>query len=179
MRNLDLANVEDAPEYKRIVPGGYIAKITTVEDYTDKEYLKIEYDIAEGEFKNYYVELYSSKGFWGGSFFKSYKEKALPYFKAFITAIENSNKGYRFDNNENKLVNKFVGLVVGEEEYQKNDGSIGTRLYVDMPRSVEEIRKGNFTVPALKKLKGSPSNSNSSDGFFQMAPGEKMPWDED
>ena len=47
---------------------------------------------------------------------------------------------------------QFVGLVLGEEEYKKNDGTVGTRLYVKDIKTVEEIRKGDFKVPALKKL---------------------------
>lgn len=173
MKNLDLENVEEVQEYKRLVPGGYICRITTVEDVEDKEYLKIEYDIAEGEFKGYFVELYAAKNFWGGKFIKSYKEKALSFFKAFITSVENSNKGYVFDNDEQKLVKKLVGLVLGEEEYQKNDGSIGTRLYVDKPRTVEEIKKGNFTVPPIKKLKGNSTfNDTSNSGFMLIDDGD-------
>lgn len=152
MRNLNLAEVEEAQEYKRIGTGGFICKITAVEDVPEKEYLKVEYDIAEGEFKGYYKELFDSKNFWGGKFIRSYKEKALPFFKGFITSVENSNNGYKFDNNESKLVGKFVGLVIGEEEYNKNDGTVGNRLYVDKVRSVEEIKKGSFEIPNLKKL---------------------------
>ena len=128
MRNIDWNQVNEAQEFEHVTPGGYVCGITSVEDVpinpnTGKgDYLKIEYDIAEGSLKNYYRSLYNSKGFWGGSFVKSYKETALPFFKAFKTAVENSNKGYTFNNDEKTLVRKLVGLVLGEEEYQANDG---------------------------------------------------------
>jgi hypothetical protein len=152
MRDLGLASVQEPTEYKRIGVGGFICKITKVEDVCDKEYLMIEYDIAEGEFKGYYKDLFDSKSFWGGRFVKSYKEKALSFFKGFITAVENSNSNFKFDNDEQKLVGKLVGLVFGEEEYKKNSGSVGTRLYVDKIHSIEKIKKGEFEVPAMKKL---------------------------
>ena len=85
MKNVNLQNVEEAKDFERLPAGGYVCGITAVEDVADKEYLKIEFDIAEGDFKNYYRDLYQSKAFWGGNFVKSYKDKALPFFKGFIT----------------------------------------------------------------------------------------------
>ena len=51
---------------------------------------------------------------------------------------------------------KRIGVVLGEEEYRKEDGTVGTRLYVAAVRSVKAIQDGDFKVPALKKL-GSPN----------------------
>ena len=66
MKNIDWQNVEEVKEYVRVAPGGYVCVITAVEDVPDKEYLRIEYDIAEGENKGYYKALYDSKGVLGG-----------------------------------------------------------------------------------------------------------------
>jgi hypothetical protein len=158
MRKIDWSNVPDQQEYKRLIPGGYVAIITGATDVPDKEYIKIEYDIAQGEFADHFQKLFDAKGFWAGKFIKSYSEKSLPFFKGFLTAIQNSNPGFTFDNNEKKLIGKFVGIVLAEEEYPKNDGGIGVRLYVDRPRSVEQIKNGEFEVPPLKKLKGNSNN---------------------
>ena len=92
----------------------------------------------------------TQRGFWGASFIKSYKEKAKPFFKAFKTAVEESNKGYIFNNDENTFKNKLIGLVLGEEEYVVND-IVKTRLYVASVHSADKIRKGNFQVPNIKK----------------------------
>ena len=170
MKTLDLANVEDRKEFAKVVPGGYIIKIESVNDVPEKEYLQIEYDFAEGQLKGHYANLFESKGFWGGKFIRSYKESALPFFKGFITAVENSNPNYKWDNNEKNLVRRIVGAVIAEEEYRKNNGEIGTRFYVDQLRSVDEIRKGNFKVPELNRLKGadqfgSTVKSDSIPGF--------------
>ena len=161
MRSLGLSNVEEPKGFERVKPGGYICQITAVKDVPmdqsgKGDYLLIEYDIADGEFKGYYKNLYDSKGFWGASFMKSYKEKALPFFKAFITALRESNNGFIWHddgaNDENVLRGKYIGLVLAEEEYKGNDGSIKTRLYVDSVRSVNSIKNGDFEVPALKKM---------------------------
>ena len=165
MRDLDLENVQEAQDFEKPTPGGYICGITAVEDVADKEYLKIEYDFAEGPLKNYYRGLYEAKGFWGGTFVKSYKEKALPFFKGFITAVENSNKGYKFKNDETTLKRRMVGLVLGEEEYVGKDGTVKTRLYVDQIHSVDVIKKGDFKIPELKKLPATAGSSSKPSDF--------------
>lgn len=173
MKNLNLDNVKAADEGKRVVAGGYVAGITAVEDVPSKEYLKVEMDIAEGEFKLYYSELYKSRGFWGLSTIRSYKQNALPFFKAFTTAVEESNPGYKFDNDENKLRGKIVGIILQEEEYKKNDGSIGTRLVVARFTSVDNIRKGDFKVPEKKLLK---ADDTSSAIINALVNDEPLPW---
>lgn len=152
MREINWNAVEEAKEFKKPTAGGYICGITSVKDVAEKEYLKIEYDFADGEFKNYWRELYNSKGFWGGSFIKSYKEKALPFFKGFLTAVQESNPGYVFNNDENTLKRKLIGIVLGEEEYLAKDGTIKTRLYVDSVHSINAIKNKEFEIPYFKKL---------------------------
>lgn len=137
---------------KRLEAGGYVCRIESVEDNPDKEYLYIEYDIDEGEFKNNFTQLASSFGFWGGRFYRSYKPKALGMFKSFILAVEGSNPGYQFDDDETTLVGKKVGIVLQEEEYIGNDGNIKTRLVVNKTKTVDDIRNGKFKVPDKKKL---------------------------
>lgn len=155
MKNIDWNSVEEAQEYKSLPAGGYICEITAAEDVEEKEYLRLEYDIQRGDFAGYWRNLYENKGFWGGHFIRSYKETARGFFKAFITALQESNPGYTFNNDERSLVGKAVGLVLYEEEYLKNDGSVGTRLTVDRPRSVKAILSGDFKVPDKKVLAGS------------------------
>ena len=48
---------------------------------------------------------------------------------------------------------------MGDEEYQKNNGTVGKRTYVDTCRSVKAIREGDFKVPELKKLAVQPASS--------------------
>ena len=149
--------VQEAADFERPIPGGYIARITNVEDNEAKEYLKIEYDFAEGKFKGHYAELYKAKGFWGGSFIRSYKEKALPFFKSFKTCLETSNRGYFFEEDRlDDMCGKLIGIVLGEEEYRKNDGTVGNRLYVSQVRAAKAIQDGDFKIPDLKKLAPTP-----------------------
>jgi hypothetical protein len=182
MKNVDLANVEEAKEYVRLGAGGYICKITKAEDVPDREYLRIEYDIAQGDFKDYFKDLFEAKNFWGGKLIKSYKVTALSFFKAFITAVEKSNAKFKFDNDETKLVGKLVGLVLGEEGYIGNDGSSKSRLYVKEVRSIDVIKNGEFEVPLYKPCAGESTYKSApvadNNGFMNIPDGidEELPF---
>ena len=150
MKNVNWSDVQD--EIRRPTPGGYAARITEVVDNEDKEYLLIRWDFAEGEFKGVNKETYDAFAFWPMAFVKSYKEKALRFFKGFKTSVEESNRNFTFKNDPQSLVGKFVGVVLGEEEYLAKDGTVKTRLYVAEVRSGKAIREGDFKIPELKKL---------------------------
>lgn len=159
-------------EFSKPTAGGYICKIINVVDVPLNEqckgdYLRIEYDIADGEFKGYYKEQFDRwGGNWNASFIRSYKEKALGMFKHFTNCVEVSNAGFLWDWNEKGLIGKVVGLVLGEEEYQNSAGEIKTKLVVKQVKTVEEIKNGDFKVPAPKKL----TAEKSSDDFTDFVP---------
>lgn len=180
MKNIDWNKVEEAKDFERVKPGGYICGITAVKDVPEKEYLLIEYDIASGDFKGYYKALYDNKGFWGGSFIRSYSEKSLPFFKSFLTALSTSNPGFVYNNDENTLIGKYIGLVIAEEEYKGNDGKIKPRPYVAQIRSVKAIQANDFYVPELKKLESGTSKSGAfggeASGLNQID--GKLPWED-
>ena len=73
------------------------------------------------------------------------------------SAISKSNGNFVFDggqvnSDEKTLIGKRVGIILGEEEYIGNDGNVKVRTYVYSEKSVDDILKGNFKVPDLKKL---------------------------
>lgn len=156
--------IPDAAEFDRPTPGGYIGVITDYEDVDRLDqngkgmYLKLYWDFAEGPLKGSLGDAFARLGYWFGYgiFVRSYKEKALPFFKGFKTCLEVSNPRYVFQtNNLEAMRGKRLGIVLGEEEYRKNDGTVGTRLYVAEVRSVKAIQDGDYKVPELKKLSSS------------------------
>lgn len=165
MKNINWDNVQEASEYKTLPVGAYVAGIVAAEDVPEKEYLNIYWDVAEGEFRGYFREmtksmqqrgkLDSGKWAWGGITKKSYKETALPFFKAFLTSVEQSNPGYKFANDEKTLRGKLVGVILGEEEYMANDGTVKTKLVVSKFTSVDKVREGDVEIPPKKLLSGS------------------------
>lgn len=155
MKKIDWDNVQEASGFENPAPGAYIAVICDVEDNEQKEYLRVKWDFTDGEYKDNNRDTCDRAGFWPIQLIRSYKPKALGFFKAFKTALEESNPGYRFDEaNLPAMIGKRFCVVLGEEEYQSNDGTIKTRLYVYQTRSLEAYRKGDFKVPPLKELSG-------------------------
>ena len=167
-------------DFKRLPAGGYIAKITAVEDKADKEYLNITFDIAEGEFAAFYSDEWGKEHPYAHSFVRSYKEKALGMFKGFLRSVDESN-GTKFESRaekgfpEGELVGKVVGLLIGYEEYRTNRGDIGQHTRVTSTRSVETIRSGNFKVPELKAL-GETQTANSPVAGFEQVNEEDLPF---
>lgn len=160
--------IQESGSFEKLPVGGYIIKILAVDDVPEKEYLKIFFDINDGEKKGFFQKAFKedtrAEKKWpnAGSFIRSYKEKALPMFKGFTNAMENSNKGYKWNFDEKSLVNKVVGVVIGEEEYVNQKGQVRTRTYVSAVRSVDTIKKGEFTVPELKKLDATKASSSQT-----------------
>lgn len=159
--------------FDRPAPGAYIGVILDAEDVPKKEYIKMNLDITEGDYKGYSFETLERAGFCPLHSIRSYKETAIGFFKAFINAVENSNEGYKWEWDEESLINKKIGFVIGEEEYEKNNGSIGERLYIDRLLSVDDVRAGKFKVPAKKLLeKKEAVVVESSD----VEDNEDLPW---
>ena len=185
MKSIDMTNIQEAGEFTRPAPGAYICGIVKAEDVASKEYLKITYDIIEGEFKGYYKEMRANnpEWEWAGAYVKSYKEKALPMFKRFCTAVSRSNGKFVFDggntnHDEKTLKGKKIGLLLGEEEYTGNDGRIKTRLYVVREFSIDKL--ADQKVPELKKLKEESSTKNATgkeDWMDVEDNGEEVPFD--
>lgn len=154
MKALDFTNVQatQGGEFARPTAGGYVIGIVSVEDVPEKEYLKISYDIAEGEFKNYYYDMKQRTGYDLPVMYKSYKDKALGFFKAFLDAVAASNPGYTWNNDERTLTRKLVGCVLREEEYRNRDGEIKVSLKPEVFYPAADIRAGKFETLPKKTL---------------------------
>lgn len=158
MRKVNWDGVQEAEGFDSPAPGAYIAVIRNVEDREDREYLRVEWDFAVGRYKGANRDTFDRAGFWPTALIRSYKEKALGFFKAFKTALEASNPGYAFrEDRLDDMIGKRLGVVLGEEEYVGGDGTVKKRLYVAQTRSVAAIQKGDFRVPALRRLPPSPA----------------------
>lgn len=184
MKRVDLTNVQESGDFQRPSAGGYICTITKVEDYPMDEktgkgdYLRIYFDIAEGDFAGYYKGLRErfAESKYIGSYVRSYKEAAWGMFKRFCSAVSNSNGDFIFDGNEHRdeqtLTGKKIGIILGEEEYYSNAGEKKTRLYVHSECSIEKIMENDFRIPKLKELK------DNDMGFINVPAGtnEEVPF---
>lgn len=181
MKKVDMTNVKEAGEFSRPRPGAYHCVIKMVEDVPEKEYLKVGYDIAEGEFKDYYTNLRKEHPdwAWSGVYVKSYKQTALPMFKRFCAAVSKSNGNFVFDGgavnaDEKSLIGKHLGIVLREEEYYSNSGDKCTRLNVYSECPVDKIQEQR--VPKLKALKEEVSSSDFVNYGMSAADEAEVPW---
>ena len=162
-------------EFETLEPGGYVCKILKVQ--TEERYygtlLRIGFDIAEGEHEGYYrrrfdqKKQYDENAKWPGMYYQTVRQDDLRYFKGFITSIEASNPGFKWDWDEKKLVGKLFGGIFGEEEYEKQNGEIGTIVKCGFVRSVDAIREGKFKVPEIKRLQPSLNEPNYTTQDFE------------
>ena len=170
--------VNEAGEFKRLPAGVYGVRITKVVDNPANEYLEVYCDITqEGEYKNYFKTLVDSGLHDTSRSFRSYKTNAIPFFKAFITAVEKTNPGYQWDWDEQKLVGKKVMAVFGEEEYEDKDGNIKVGTKVVEFRSYDAYKEGRITVPPLKKLERAEKPAEESKNLEQLEiPDDELPF---
>lgn len=180
----DFENVQATTgEFSKPKAGGYIVEILGVVDVPLNEqtgkgdYLKIDYDICHGEFAGYYTKQNERfGGGWFANFIRSYKETAAGMFKHFTNCIEESNVGYKWAWDEKSLVHKYLGVVLGEEEYEKKDGSVGVKLVVKDVKTVEQIKNGDFKVPNIKKAGRSERRTDTATVFEEIVTDDDLPF---
>jgi hypothetical protein len=166
----DWANVKaDDGSFKSLPAGVYkcvVKQASVKQSKKGQEMLVICFDIAEGEYATYFMDLYAKrheeaaqKGETAkypnnGCFYQLTEGDFRPRFKHLICCIEESNPGFTFSGDEKTLVGKFFGGVMREEEYEsQRDGSIKTTVRCDRVVPVSKIE--TTKVPDCKRLKKS------------------------
>ena len=153
--------------------GGYVVMIQKVEDHPADGYLDLTIDIAEGEHAFMYSGLPESDD-WRHTYRRYYEGGAEPFFKQFLEALEISNRGkfniaaweQRCDERE------FVGLELGvifqkrifTKKSGKNAGKDGWNLNWFASIPAQDIRNGDFSVPADKDERDHATSAPSAGG---------------
>ena len=166
--DLDLFEKTEAKEfgeYENLELGGHELVIVDAREYTSEvsgnTSLRISVDIAgndkqKGFFKKQFDENTNSDKKWstGATKYLSLKNEQLAYLKGFITACENSNKGFKFNTKGTweQLKNLKIAGQFGLEEYEKQDGTIGTATKLIQFRSLDKLSE--IKIPKVKKLDG-------------------------
>ena len=150
MKLINWEEVEESKPSTMLEPGGYVCRITAVEDVPSREYLWVVYDVIEGERAGVYAGLPKSDD-WKHRFTRSYKDTARGMFKAFVNRVEESNPGFKWDgSDERQFVGKLVGLVFQKEQYTNDKGDDKERTVVVGVESADDIRKGGYYMPEPK-----------------------------
>lgn len=157
IKNFD--TIPAAGSFTRPTADGYVCVIKKAVDDPKGEFLSLEFDIVEGKFKGYAADTAERAGFWPLNCRRYYSEKSLGFFKAFIEAVQNTNKNYKWNWDESTLVGKGVGIVFREEEYYDRNGNIRSNIKPFEFKTAADIREGNFTIPEAKRLSHAADNA--------------------
>ena len=158
--------------------GGYVAKILNakVEEYSWGEVLVISFDIADGEYKDFFSKQYKENTRedkkWKGNFRLTVPNEGNQYFDSqkrtfgnAIWAIEESNPSFRWAWDENALKGNMVGVLFRNFEWEMDDGRSGWSTECCTFVSVEDVRTGNFKQPKDKPLRNKSTNKAPSSNF--------------
>lgn len=162
--NYDQVEVKEF-DFTPITLGGHRGIIKIAEEYTSpisyNTSLKVTVDTDKNDKQpNYFSEQFKNdtrpEKKWNNGAIKyvSLKddENCVRMLKAFITSVENSNAGFKYDWNKGveQLNGKKIGLIFGLEEYNANDGAIKTVAKLTQFRSVDKVDEAK--VPKVKTL---------------------------
>lgn len=151
-------------DYEQLEIGGHEVVIKNAYEYTGQTgntSLKIEVDIAgndkqAGFYQKQYDNNMSVDRKWpnGACKYISLKEdeNCVALFKGFITAVEKSNPGYKWNFDEKTLIGKKLCGVFGLEEFEKQDGTVGTTVKLTQFRSLDKLK--DVQIPRVKLLDG-------------------------
>lgn len=176
-------------ESQQLPKGKYVCKIIQVATQQSKngnEQFVILYDIAEGEYTDFYKKMFnadkaqdSSGAKWRGVFKQNMEGKGVSWFKGVITAIERSNNfTFQWDKegNEKTMVGKKFGGLFRRRQYEADNGNrpIVTELF--RIRSVAGLAEAE--LPEDELLPDAPAGrmtpvqaatpSPVGDGFMQI-----------
>ena len=166
--NIDLWETTEAKEFgeiERLELGGHELVILDAKEYKSEisgnVSLKVSVDIGgkdkqKGFFQKQYDNNTLSERKWpaGGVKYMSLKDEQLGFLKGFITALEKSNPNFKF--NTKGTWEQLKGLKIagqfGLEEYEKQDGGIGTATKLVQFRSLDKLNE--IKIPKVKLLNG-------------------------
>lgn len=150
-------------DFKALPIGAYECKIiNAVENHNEqsgKTTLKVMVDIASGEYKDYFKKRYDSNTAidrkWDNNAtkFLAFEGENISFFKGFITIVENSNVGYKWNWEESTLRDKKLVGVFQYEQYEKQDGTKALKVRLTKFRSLDKL--GEIEVSdSVKMLDG-------------------------
>lgn len=145
--------------------GGYEALIlgAEVENNDWGERLRIDFDICAGPYAGFFDRQFAGSTFddkkWKGSIRLTVPDEQSKFFEGdkrrfnnFLYAVEDSNKGYTWNWDETSLKRLKIGVIFANKEWEY-EGKTGWATVCQSLCSIEDIRTGNYTVPADKPLK--------------------------
>lgn len=148
--NWDNIEAKGMDDFKALPIGAYECVIVGAgvhkSEQSGKESFKVAVDIASGEYKDYFKKRYDSNTNsdkkWDNNSVRylAFEGDNASFFKGFITSIENSNPGYKWNWEESTLKGKKICGVYQYEEYEKQDGSKAVKVRLSKFRSLDKMK---------------------------------------
>lgn len=178
LQNFDKAR-EDARRTasEKLPAGAYEAKIKDIKFEAgtngNSDRFVLAFDITAGEYADFFRKQYESNT----SDDKKWKGRTTVYipkddgsdkdewtrksFARWINAFEDSNPGYKWDWEENKLKDKSIGLIFGEVGTVIDGKEV---LYTEcrFPAAISDVREGKCKIPSLKQKNGYGTGKGSA-----------------
>ena len=184
-------NVQAAGDFKALKPGGYVLQIKAVREEVSQNgnpMLVIAFDIAEGEFKGYYGDLFAKstaqdKKWPNGGVHRVLLPKdngsdddnrTMSKLKGLITGLAESNRNYNPNEywNIDQMKGRLIGGLFRKEEYENQKGERKWTTKLAWTISVPRIKTGDFEIPEDRPL---PEDNGNNYGGFPQAPANSYP----
>lgn len=181
--NWEEVEAKGMEDFKSLPIGAYECVIREAKVYknptTEKESFRVQVDIASGEYKGYFQQRYdnntrSDKAWDNNSTrYLAFQGDNVSYFKGFITCVENSNMGYKWDWDETKLTGKKICGVYQYEEYERQDGTKGVKVRLNKFRSLDKMKDIEVS-DSVRLLDGSYMSIDDYNEFKSNATAEEI-----
>ena len=158
-----------------------------VKEYSWGEVLVISFDIAEGEYKDFFATQYrentNEDKKWKGNFRLTVPQEGNQWYdsqkKTFgncLACIEESNSGYHWDWDESALEGKMVGVLFRNFEWEMDDGRSGWSTECCTFTTVDDVRNNKFKMPKDKPLKNKPVATTNTADFTEFDDSDDLPF---
>lgn len=185
----DFDNVKGYGEFKQLPKGGYILVIknASIEQSSNGKYIRISCDIAEGDYKDFFMDDYRAQNGedkkWRCNYLLNIPKDdgserdgwTKRSFKTFTDALEDSNSGYHFDWDEQKFKGKLIGGLFNIRQYKSRNGDIRESTNLKRICTVAMIREQTYKLPNDDLLK-EERTASSGDAPWMDIPETEAPF---
>lgn len=178
-------------DFELLPKGAYVIKLLSSkeEENSNKgtKYLKIAFDIAEGEYKDFYKKMFDNNTKedkkWPNDavlFITSPADNSeqwiIDNFNKFMTAVEDSNEGYHWNWDESTLANKVVGAKFCNEQSEYN-GKVYDHTKAKWFVPAQKVRDGKAgRLPSDRLVSAGSSSSSPANEGFKPISDEEIPF---
>lgn len=189
-------NAVQISNFEILPKGAYVCKILKAAEVKNKNgngsHIEIGFDIAEGDYKDFYKKQFDANTNedkkWPNDARYNLNvpddespEWMIQQWDTFWTNVEDSNEGYVFNGDGDKLKGKLFGGLFHNDQSEYN-GNIYDHTKLKWTRPAQDIRDGKYGKLPKDKLIDAATTSkktdDSSDGFMNIPEGkdEEIPF---